>query len=117
MNTTTWLNEQARLVRSALLAGRLNEARNALRFVFEDEDGDAPEGIRPAVIIRAAVYPMSQGELDRVWNILRCRAEATFTAGDDLDAEIRTDLALTVRELRVFGRAGRYGEGCAVQAD
>ena len=115
MNTTTWLNEQARLVRGALLTGHLNEARNALRFVFEDED--APEGIRPNMIIRAAVYPMSQGELDRVWNILRCRAEGIFTAGDDLDAEIRTDLALTVRELRVFGRAGRYGEGCAVQAD
>ena len=69
------------------------------------------------MIIRAAMYPMSQGELDRVWNIIRCRAEGTFTAGDDLDAEIRTDLALTVRELRVFARAGRYGEGCAVQAD
>ncbi len=115
MNRTTWLNEQARLVRGALLTGRLNEARNVLRFVFED--GDAPEGIRPAMIIRAALYSMSQGELDRVWDILRCRAEGTFTAGDDLDAEIRTDLALTVRELRVFGRAGRYGEGCAVQAD
>lgn len=117
MNTTTWLNEQARLVRGALLAGNLGEARNALRFTFEDEDGDAPEGIRPAMIIRLALFPMSQGELDRVWNILRCRAEGTFTTGDDLDAEIRTDLALTVRELRVFGRAGRYGEGRAVQAD
>lgn len=115
MNLTTWLNEQARLVRGALLVGRLEEARNALRFVFED--GDAPEGIRPAVIIRAAVYPMSQGELDRVWNILRCRAEGVFTAGDDLDAEIRADLAIAVRELRVFGRAGRYGEGRAVQPE
>lgn len=115
MNRTTWLNEQARLVRGALLAGNLGEARNALRFIFED--GDAPEGIRPAMIIRAAVYPMSQGELDRVWNILRCRAEDVFVANDNLDAEIRTDLALIVRELRVFGRAGRYGEGCAVRAD
>jgi len=112
MNRTTWLNEQARLVRGALLTGRLNEARNALRFVFED--GDAPAGMRPAMIIRAALYPMSQGELDRVWNILRCRAEDVFVAGDDLDAEIRTDLAIAVRELRVFGRAGRYGEGLAV---
>lgn len=34
MNLTTWLNEQARLVRGALLAGNLGEARNALRFVF-----------------------------------------------------------------------------------
>jgi len=115
MNQTIWLNEQARLVRGALLAGNLGEARNALRFVFED--GDAPEGIRPAMIIRAALYSMSQGELDRVWNILRCRAEGVFTTGDDLDAEIRTDLAITVRELRVFGRAGRYGEGPAVQPD
>lgn len=117
MNQTTWLNEQARLVRGALLAGNLGEARNALRFLFEDNDGSAPEGIRPAMIIRAAMYPMSQGELDRVWNTLRRRAEGVFTAGDDLDAEIRTDLAITVRELRVFGRAGRYGEGRAVQAD
>lgn len=116
MNRTTWLSEQARLVRNALLTGRLEEAREALRFLFEDENG-APEGMRPAVIIRAALYPMSQGELDRVWNILRCRAEDVFTAGDDLDAEIRTDLAITVRELRVFGRAGRYGEGLAVRAD
>lgn len=36
----------ARLVRAALLAGNLGEARNALRFVFED--GDAPDGVRPA---------------------------------------------------------------------
>ena len=46
MNPTTWPNEQARLVRGALLAGNLGEARNALRFVFED--GDAPDGVRPA---------------------------------------------------------------------
>lgn len=116
MNLATWLNEQARLVRGALLVGRLEEAREALRFLFEDKDG-APEGMRPAMIIRAALYPMSQGELDRVWNILRCRAEGIFVAGDELDAEIRTDLAITVRELRVFGRAGRYGEGLAVQPD
>lgn len=116
MNRTTWLSEQARLVRGALLVGNLGEAREALQFLFENENG-APEGMRPATIIRAALYPMSQGELDRVWNILRCQAEGVFTAGDDLDAEIRTDLAITMRELRVFGRAGRYGEGLAVQPD
>ena len=33
MNLTTWLNEQS------LLAGNLGEARNALRFAFEDEEG------------------------------------------------------------------------------
>ena len=38
MNMTTWLNEQARLVRNALLTGRLNEARNALRSSRTDGD-------------------------------------------------------------------------------
>lgn len=36
MNMTTWLNEQALLVRNAPAAGHLGEARNALRFIFED---------------------------------------------------------------------------------
>ena len=38
MNLNTWLNEQARTVRVALMNGDLAEARNALRFIFEDGD-------------------------------------------------------------------------------
>ena len=62
MNLTTWLNEQSLLVRNALLAGNLGEARNALRFVFEDEENDntIPDGIRPDMIIRLALFPMSR---------------------------------------------------------
>ncbi len=115
MNRTTWLNEQAQLVRNALLAGRLNEARNALRFLFED--GSDYEGMRPALVIRMALYPMSREELGGVLRTLARQAESVFTAGDDLDAEIRADLAIAARELRVFRDGGRYGEGCAVQAD
>lgn len=57
MNTTTWLNEQARTVRIALMNGGLIEARNALRFVFEDDSMD--KRIRPVQIIRLAAFPMS----------------------------------------------------------
>lgn len=90
MNMTTWLNEQALLVRSALLAGNPGEARNALRFAFED-DGDR-ERIRPAMIIRLALSPMSRENLDKARNTFSRQAENTFTAGDDLDVEIRADM-------------------------
>ena len=90
MNLTTWLNEQARLVRGALLAGNLGEARNALRFVFEDDSMD--KRIRPVQIIRLAAFPMSRENLDKARETFRTHAENTFTAGDDLDAEIRVDM-------------------------
>ena len=90
MNLTTWLNEQARLVRGALVAENLAGARNALRFIFED--GDAPDGVRPAVIIRLALFPMSRENLDKAREIFRTHAENTFTAGDDLDVEIRVNM-------------------------
>jgi len=98
MNLTTWLNEQARPVRGALLAGNLGEARNALRFVFED--GDAPEGIRPAMIIRLAAFPMSRENLDAVWNTFRSQADGVFTANDDLDGEIRMYMYTVLKERR-----------------
>lgn len=90
MNLTTWLNEQARLVRVALMNGDLAAARNALRFTFED--GDAPDGIRPAMIIRLAVFPMSRRALKTARDAFTRRAEHLFADGDDLDAEIRADL-------------------------
>lgn len=90
MNLTTWLSEQARAVRVALMNGSIAEARNALRFAFED--GDAPEGIRPGMIIRLALFPMSRENLDKARETFRTHAENTFTAGDDLDAEIRVDM-------------------------
>lgn len=90
MNLTTWLNEQALLVRNALLAGNLGEARNALRFVFED--WDAPDGIRPAMIIRLALYPMNRRDLKAARDAFTRRAEHIFADGDDLDAEIRADM-------------------------
>ena len=90
MNTTTWLNEQARLVRGALLTGHLNEARNALRFVFED--WDAPDGIRPAMIIRLALSSMSRRDLKAARDAFTRGAEHLFADGDDLDAEIRADM-------------------------
>lgn len=89
MNLTTWLNEQARLVRGALLAGNLGEARNALRFVFED--GDAPDGIRPDMIIQLALFPLADEELDAVRDVFIRRAGVTF--GDNApDEEIRAAL-------------------------
>lgn len=90
MNLTTWLNEQALLVRNALLAGNLGEARNALRFVFED--GDAPDGVRPAMIIRLAVFPLDDTTIGFVRDAFARQAESTFTANDDLDGEIRADM-------------------------
>ena len=90
MNLTTWLHEQARLVRDALLAGNLNEARNALRFIFED--GGAPEGIRPDLIIRLALFPMTRSSIDLAQDLFTYQADEIFTAKDDLDAEIRVNL-------------------------
>ena len=105
MNLTTWLNEQSLLVRNALLAGNLGEARNALRFTFEDEENDntIPDGIRPAMIIRLALFPMSRENLDKARETFRTQAEETFTADDDLDAEIRMDMFSVLRERRTFG--------------
>ena len=90
MNLTTWLNEQARFVHDALTAGHMGEARNALRFIFED--GDAPDGIRPAMIIRLALFPMNQRDLKAARDAFTRRAEHIFADGDDLDAEIRADM-------------------------
>ena len=101
MNLTTWLNEQSLLVRGALLAGNLGEARNALRLVFEDDSMD--KRIRPDMIIRLAAFPMSREELDAVWNTFRSQADGVFTANDDLDHEIRMDLFSVLRERRTFG--------------
>ena len=89
MNLTTWLNEQARTVRVALINGDLAEARNALRFVFED--GDAPDGVRPAMIIRLALFPLADEEIDAVRDEFIRRAGETF-ADDALDWEIRAAL-------------------------
>lgn len=90
MNLTTWLNEQARTVRVALMNGNLDEARTALRFIFED--GDAPENLRPAMIIRLALFQMSRENLDKARETFRAQAEETFTTKDDLDAEIRVNM-------------------------
>lgn len=100
MNMTTWLHEQALLVRNALLAGNLGEARNALRFTFED---DAPENLRPVQIIRLALFPMSRENLDKAWRTFRDQAEETFTAHDDLDGEIRMYMYAVLHERRTFG--------------
>ena len=103
MNLTTWLNEQARLVHDALMNGDLAEARNALRLIFEDrEEDDAPDGIRPDMIIRLALFPLSREELDAVWDTFREQARDTFL-GDELDHEIRTDLYTVLHERRTFG--------------
>lgn len=89
MNLATWLNEQARLVRDALTAGHLGEARDALRFIFED--GGAPEGIRPDLIIRLALFPLADEEIDAVRDVFIRRAGVTF--GDNApDEEIRAAL-------------------------
>ena len=90
MNLTTWLNEQARLVRDALAAGNLGEARNVFRYIFED--ADAPEGIRPDMIIRLALFSMSRRDLKAARDAFTRRAEHIFADGDDLDAEIRADM-------------------------
>lgn len=102
MNLTTWLNEQALLVRGALLAGNLGEARNALRFTFED--GDSTNGlVRPVQIIRLALFPMSRENLDAVWNTFRSQADGVFTANDDLDGEIRMYMYAVLKERRTCG--------------
>lgn len=89
MNLTTWLNEQGRLVRVALMNGDLAAARNALRFAFEG--GDAPDGIRPDIIIRLALFPLADEEIDAVRDVFIRRAGVTF--GDNaLDEEIRAAL-------------------------
>lgn len=88
MNLTTWLNERARLVRVALMNGGLNEARNALRFVFEDA---CPEGLWPDMIVRLALFPLADEEIDAVRDVFIRRAENTFT-DDHLDREIRASL-------------------------
>ena len=100
MNLTTFLNEQSLLVRNALLAGNLGEARNALRFLFEDEEDE--NGIRPDLIIRLALFPMSREELDKVWETFKTQARDTFL-GDELDHEIRMDMFSVLRERRTFG--------------
>lgn len=101
MNLTTWLNEQARLVRVALMNGDLAAARNALRFVFEDDSMD--KRIRPVQIIRLAAFPMSRENLDAAWNAFRSQADGVFTANDDLDGEIRMYMFSVLRERRTFG--------------
>ena len=90
MNPTTWLNEQARLVRGALVAETLAGARNALRFIFEG--GDAPDGVRPDMIIRLAVFPLDDTTIGFVRDAFARQAESTFTVGDDLDVEIRANM-------------------------
>ena len=90
MNLTTWLNEQARLVRGALVAENLAGARNALRFIFED--GDAPDGVRPAMIIRLALFQLDDTTIGFVRDAFARQAESTFTARDDLDVEIRLNM-------------------------
>lgn len=90
MNLTTWLNEQARLVRGALVAQNIAGARNALRFVFED--GSAPDGVRPAMVIRLAVFPLDDTTIGFVRDAFARQAESIFTAGDDLDVEIRLNM-------------------------
>lgn len=111
MSTKTWLNEQARIVRGALTAGHLDEAREALRSAFED--GDGPEGIRPDMVIRLALFPLADATLDVVRAAFEQQAERTFIrsaftppderddgAGDDLDAEIRSALYAALYEDR-----------------
>lgn len=90
MNLTTWLNEQARLVRGALVAENLAGARNALRFIFED--GDAPDGVRPAMIIRLSLFQLDDTTIGFVRDAFARQAESTFTVGDDLDVEIRLNM-------------------------
>lgn len=94
MNLTTWLNEQARTVRVALTNGDLPATRNALRFIFEDRDEDdsaASDGIRPDMIIRLALFPLTDEEVCTARDEFIRRAGMTF-AGDSLDREIRAAL-------------------------
>lgn len=86
MNRITWLNEQAGLVRDALTAGNLGEARNVFRYIFED--ADSPDGIRPDLIARLAVFQMRRRGLKAARDAFTRRAESVFTANDSLDWEI-----------------------------
>ena len=86
MNLATWLNEQARPVRVALMNGDLGEARNVFRYIFED--ADAPDGIRPDLIARLAVFQMRRKGLKTARDTFTRRAESVFTANDSLDWEI-----------------------------
>jgi len=86
MNPTTRLNEQARLVRDALTAGNLGEARNVFRYIFED--ADSPDGIRPDLIARLAVSQMRRRGLKVARDTFIRGAESAFTAKDNLDWEI-----------------------------
>ena len=93
MNLTTWLNEQARLVRVALMNGDLAAARNALRFTFED--GDAPDGIRPDIIIRLALFPLADDEIAGVRSTFIRQSDRVFVHEERtyrLDREIRASL-------------------------
>lgn len=90
MNLTTYLNEQARTVRVALMNGSIAEARNALRFIFED--GDAPEGIRPDLIIRLALFPLDDDEITGVRSAFIRQSDRVFVHEERtyrLDREIR----------------------------
>lgn len=92
MNLTTWLHEQARLVRDALVAGNLDEARNALRFVFEDR---GPDGIRPSLIIGLALFPLDDASIGAIRDVFIRQTHEVFVREgrtDDLDREIRAAL-------------------------
>lgn len=88
MNLTTWLNEQARFVRVELMNGDLRGARNALRFAYGD---GYPEGLWPDMIVRLALFPLGDAEIDAVRDAFIQQAESVFT-GDQLDREIRVAL-------------------------
>lgn len=95
MNLTTRLNEQARLVRGALVAGNLEEARTALRFIFEDrgEDDNSYKEIRPAQIIGLALFPLDDAGIGAVRDTFIRQADRVFPGRTDaLDAEIRSAL-------------------------
>lgn len=88
MNLTTWLNEQARTVRVALMNGDLPATRNALRITYGDSYS---EGLWPDMIVRLALFPFDDAEIDAVRDTFIRRAGVTF--GDDhLDREIRAAL-------------------------
>ena len=88
MNLTAWLNEQARFVRDGLMNGSLREARNALRFSY----GDAyPDGLWPDLIVRLALFPLDDDEIDVVRDTFIQQTGDAFT-GDHLDREIRAAL-------------------------
>ena len=92
MNLTTWWDEQARLVRVPLMNGSIAEARNALRFTFEDmDDNRTHEGIRPDLIVRLALFPLTDAQVRIIRDEFIKRSAGTF-ADDALDQEIRAAL-------------------------